>query len=156
MSKNKYHLLNLVILFTVQDYIRKSREDNGTVPPLLSKLEGSVAGYKSFHMFSIDEAKEVLRIAKKDGIKNIMEREVSFIVFAMEIMKIWIETVPKENRPHLNISDKHFKLGGKVYWQQMMALKKSDTKDYDHKTSVIDDSIEVAKAFMNFHIEEIV
>ena len=153
---NKYNLLNKITLFVCQDYIKKSRDDNGTVPPVLSRLDGSITGYKAFHMFSVLEAKEVLRIASKDEIKTIMEKEVSFIVFVMEVMKIWTQTVPKKDRPHLNISDKQFKLGGRIYWQQMMALKKVDVDKYDHKTDVIDDSIKVAREFMNFHLRETV
>ena len=152
---NKYNLLNKVVLFICQDYIVRTVKDGSEVPPLLTRLSAAITGYKQFHMFSQDEAKIVLKLAKSDEITDIMNKEVSFIVFTMELMKLWITTVPKQNRPHLNISDKHFRLGGKVFWQQMMKLKQVDTTSYKHKTEVIDDSITVANEFFNYHVKEL-
>ena len=150
---HKYETLNKIVLFISQDYIQKTVDDGALIPDIMYRLKSSIAGYKKFHMFSEQEAKDVLKLAKSEEIDGIMSKKVSFIVFAMELMKLWQKEVPKRYRPHLNISDKHFKLGGKVFWKQMMALKHSDAEDYDHKSSVIDDSISVANKFFNYHRE---
>ncbi len=144
-------LLNKIVLFICQDYIVRTQKDGGEIPPILSRLNGSITGFKQFHMFSIEEAKKVLLIAKEKDLLDIMDKEVSFLVFVMEVMKLWTQDIPKQNRPHLNISDKHFKLGGKMFWKQMMYLKKTDKENYIDKQDIIDTSIEVANEFYTYH-----
>ena len=150
MEKN-HDLLNKIVLFVAQDYIYRTKKDDNDVPPLLHKLEGSVKVFKQQNMFSIEEAEKVLKIAKSDEISSIMNREVSFIIFVYELMRLWIEYVPKKDRPILNISDKKFAMGGKVFWKQMISMKQSNIDTYSHKKSVIDDSITVAKEFFEYH-----
>lgn len=146
-----YNVLNKVVLFIAQDYIERTVADDHKVPSILIRLKGAVAGYKLFHMFSYDEAQTVIKMAKSEDIDNIMSKEVSFTIFTMELMKLWILNVPREHRPHLNISDKHFKIGGKMFWKQMIALKTEDSESYNLKTSIIDDSCSVAKEFFDYH-----
>ena len=147
-------VLNKVVLFVVQDYLQRTAEET-ELPPILYRLKASIQGYKSFHMFSIEEATQVLEISKDAKLLAIMDKEVSFLVFAMEVMKLWTEDVDKKNRPHLNISDKHFRLGGKHFWKQMMVLKKTDSEEYEEKTEVIDTSIDVAREFYKYHKEKL-
>lgn len=151
----KYTILNKVTLFICQDYIYRTKKDGKQVPLTLNKLESAISGYKVFHMFSQEEANIVLKMAKSKEIDDIMSKEVSFLIFVYELMKLWIEYVPKEHRPHLNISDKHFKLGGRVMWQQLLSLKKFDTEDYNNKQEVITDSITVANEFFDYHKEKL-
>ena len=107
--------LNKICLFVIQDYIERTRKES-EVPPVLIRLSASITGYKAFHMFTPEEATEVLKISKNKDLLAIMDKEVSFLVFAMEVMKLWIDDISKKNRPYLNISDKNFKLGGKYFW----------------------------------------
>ena len=53
----------------------------------------------------------------------------------------------------LNISDKRFKMGGKVFWKQMISLKQSDADSYNEKRNIIEDSIDVANGFFEYHKE---
>ena len=151
----KYSTLNKICLYISQDYIYRTKKDKGDVPPILHRLEWSVKVFKQQNMFSIEEADKVLKIAKSEEIDNIMNKEVSFIIFVFELMKLWTEYVPKEYRPNLNISDKHFKLGGRTLWKQMVKLKSKDVDKHSEKKEIIDDSITVANEFFNYHIKEL-
>ena len=146
--------LNKVCLFVVQDYLQRTADET-ELPVILYRLKASIQGYKSFHMFDITEAKEVLKISKDPKLLAIMDKEVSFLVFAMEVMKLWTEDIPKEQRPHLNISDKRFKLGGRNFFKQMLYLKQTDKEQYEDKKDIIDTSIDVAREFYTFHKEKV-
>ncbi len=153
---NPYTVLNKVTLFVVQDYLTNSLADGGQIPHKMKKLNGAITGYKKFHMFSAEEATIVIDVSKDPEIKEILARELSYVVFAMELMKQWIEDVPKRHRPHLNMSDKHFKLGGGHFWAEMLKLKQHNKGNYKHKMHVIDDSREIAQKFYEFHKRRLV
>lgn len=148
-----YSLLNKIVLFVSQDYINHAKQDGVDVPPDLHRLEASIKVFKRQHMFTVEEAKRVLKIAKSDEMSAIMNKEISFIIFVYELMKLWINYVPKKDRPMLNISDKRFKMGGKVFWKQMISLKQSDADSYNEKRNIIEDSIDVANGFFEYHKE---
>ena len=149
-QKLDYSTFNKVVLFIVADYIHRTKQE-AAVPPILHRLEGAIVVFKRGHQFSVPEAKQVLKIAQSDEISNIMNKEVSFMIFAFELMKLWVEYVPKEDRPLLNISDKHFKLGGRVFYRQMIKMKHSDAEKYEEKTNIINDSVQVASEFLDYH-----
>jgi len=151
----KYDLLNLVVLFLVADYIMRTKQE-ADVPPILHKLEGAISVFKRNNQFSIAEAKQVLKIAQSDEITDIMSKEVSFMIFAFELMKIWVNYVPKVDRPLLNISDKHFRLGGKIFYKQMIKMKRTDSDKHSDKTAIINDSIAVANEFFEYHVGKLV
>jgi len=146
--------LNKIVLFVVQDYLQRTAEET-ELPPILYRLKASIEGYKKFHMFSLKEATEVLKISEEDELLSIMDKEVSFLVFAMEVMKVWTEDIPKKDRPHLNIADKHFKLGGRHFFKQMLVLKKTDIEEYKDKKEIISTSIDVANEFYQYHKERL-
>ena len=152
---NKYSLLNKIVLFIAQDYIYRTKNLGMNVPPILHRLEGSIKVFKQQNMFTVEEAKEVLLIAKSDEITAIMDKEVSFIIFVYELMKLWTTTVPKKYRPCLNIGDKQFAIGGRVFFREMIRMRQNDSEKYEIKKSVIDDSISVANEFFNFHVEKL-
>jgi len=147
-------VLNKIVLFVVQDYLQRTADET-EMPPILYKLKASIAGYKQFHMFSVDEATQVLAISKDKKLLEIMDKEVSFLVFSMEVMRLWTTDVDKKYRPHLNISDKHFKLGGREFWRQLILLKQTDKESYEDKKEIIDTSIDVAHEFYTYHKEKL-
>ena len=149
-----YSLLNKIVLFLVKDYIDRAREES-TVPDILVRLSAQISGYRQFHMFSLEEANKVLEIAETKEIRDIMDEHVSYIIFALELMKLWTEAVPKKDRPHLNISDKHFKLGGKYYWLAMIKLKKNDQDKYKETDATIEISRDTAKRLLEYHLKEL-
>ena len=153
METNDYDLLNKVVLFIAQDYIVRTKNDSGAVPPVLHRLEAAITVYKRGNMFTQEEAKLILKVAQSDEISAIMDREVSFIIFTFELMKLWTTYVHKEYRPILNISDKNFRLGGRQMWRQMLYLKQRNAEEHEVKQQIIDDSIDVATEFFNYHTQ---
>lgn len=147
----EYSLLNKIVLFVAQDYIYRTKQEGNDVPPDLHRLEAAVKVFKRQHMFTIEEAERVLKIASSDEMSDIMNKQVSFIVFVYELMKLWVNYVPKKDRPLLNISDKKFKMGGRVFWRQMLSMKQLNVHTHKEKSNIIEDSISVANEFFEYH-----
>lgn len=51
----------------------------------------------------------------------------------MELTKIWIEMVPRDKRPNLNINDKKLMKGGRLLYLEMLKLKQGDKEVYEEK-----------------------
>ena len=156
----KTKTLNKIILFLVQDYIvsaqsQKTKEGKQVqTPPQLTHLRASIAGFKKFHMFTIEEAEELSLIAKEEGLLEILDQDVSYIIVTMELMKLWTQTIPKNKRPVL-ISDKHFKLGGSYFWNAMIYLKSEANDEYIEKKNTIDNSKKMANDFWEYHYNKL-
>ena len=153
--------LNKTMLFLVHDYIvsaqsQKTKEGKQVeIPPQLVRLRASIAGFKKFHMFTIEEAEELTVIAKEDELLKILDQDVSYIIVAMELMKRWSESIPKNQRPALSVSDKHFKLGASHFWQAMIYLKEHANEEYLAKKETIDNSKKMANEFWDYHYNKL-
>ena len=155
MGKQKsYHLLNKIVMFTAEAYIELSTAEGNLAPEALERLRYGIIGQRKINMFTQTEAKICLELGKDERLIKIMDNEISFIVFVYELMKIWTMTVPRDKRPILGVSDKHFKLGGSVFYKQMLVAKQKDTKEYEEKQAIINDSKRVAQEFFQFHWEQ--
>ena len=152
--------LNKIICFLVHDYIvsaqsQKNKEGKEVqIPPQLIRLRGSIAGFKKFHMFSVEEAEELSLIAKEEALLKILDQDVSYIIVAMELMKLWTQSIPRNQRPIL-ISDKHFKLGGSYFWNAMLFLKSEANDEYLAKKNTIDNSKIMANQFWEYHYNKL-
>jgi hypothetical protein len=138
-------------MFTAESYITMMYEEGSHVTPVLERLYIGLTGQKVINKFTLEEAEICLKLGEDEELKKIMDKEVAFSIFVFELMKFWTMSVPKEKRPYLGVSDKHFKIGGNAYWQQMLKLKSINGYKHKQKKEIIDDSKEVAKAFFEWH-----
>ncbi len=144
------HTFNKVILFTIQGYLEQHKEQ-AELPGLLHRLNGQIGMYKQLNLFSQEEATIVLKASSQDEITEITKKNVSFIVFVLQLIKRWVEEIPKKQRPHLNISDKKLRLGKAIFFKDMIQLKKTNGYQYKLKKEIIDTSIETADDFFNYY-----
>jgi len=150
-----HHLLNKVILFTIEKYIDQCIKEGTEPTPLHFRILGAIKGWKTFHMFSELEAAKVIGISKDPGLKKIIDIHVSYLVFALELIKQLTEQTPKQYRPMLNISPKKLVAGRALYAVSMLKLKQRDEEQYKETKDVIDDSVIAAKHFFEFHAQRI-
>ena len=153
---NPYITFNKLILFTVEAYITRSIEDGLSVDPLHLRLKSAIKGYMIMSRFSKEEAEKLFEFGKDPRLQRITEQDVSFLVFALELMKLLIEDVPRNMRPHLNISDKRLKIGRGLFVVDMLKIKKRDEKRYKEFREIIDTSVVTAKQFYAYHFEKLV
>ncbi len=153
MINNK--LLNKIVLFTTDVYIDRMKDEGASLPKILLDLKVALVSYKFTNKFTDDEATEVMGYAKEEELVDIIQTEISHLIFILTVIKLWVEIVPKKERPLLNISDKRLIKGKAEYAIHMLKLKQKDSDTYEKKKEVIDKSVETAELFMDYHIKKL-
>ena len=158
---SKYATMNKVILFTIESYIEKCKEEGTEPTEFHLKLLSSIKGWKTFHMFNVPEAKQVIKIAEEEGLQKILDTPVSFLVFSLELIKQLTEHhnkdgIPKKDRPFLNIAEKKLTGGRALYAVSMLKLKQRDEEQYRETKEIIDQSVITAKHFFDYHLQRLV
>ena len=153
-----YTLFNKLILHTASAYTEEAIKDGLTKDPLHLKLNGGLKSLQSFLRFSPSEAEYLQSFNGDQTLERIKRVEVSFIVYAMELLRLWVEHVPKEHRKHIyvGIGEKHLKKGRAHFTMQMLELKMRDANTHKEKRQIIDDSVLSAKHYFNYFEEKLV
>lgn len=141
---NPYTIFNRVALFTVQEYLNRYKE-SAMLEEVHGKLRTAIGGYLIFHKFNKDQAKQVVKVTTSDEFKKICDHQISDIVFALEFIKLWVEDIPKQHRPHLGIADHRLVMGRGTFAIAMIMMKKQDESKHAEKRQIIDDSVITAK-----------
>ncbi len=148
-------LFNKVILFTIDAYITRMRSDSLELPTLLTDLKLSIITFKPANMFTEEESKKVIAYGKDPELKEIVETEISHIIFILTVIKLWAELISKKDRPFLNISDKRLIKGKAEYAMYMLGLKQTDNDKYKGKKDIINTSVKTAERFIDYHISKL-
>ena len=130
--KPKYHTFALFVLYNVVSQLENEIEDGDTeLPTIAYRLYGQGKLWLRTHSFRDDETKLLLDMKDDDEFDTITMHEVSFLLFALELMRIYSERIKKKKMPMLNISDKKLLMGSKRYVMDMLKLKRRDKAKYD-------------------------
>ena len=156
MEKVDYSLFNKVILFTIDLYIDRIRAEGVVIPKSLERLKLVMINYKVNNKFSMKERDLVLGFAKEKELQDIVQTHISHIVFILTIVKLWVEMVPKKDRPKFNMSDKKLIKGKAEYTIEMLKLKQVNEDSYKEKKEIIQKSVETAEKFMDYHLQKLV
>ena len=148
-------MFNNMILFTCHQYIEKSQKDKLSLSPIHHQLKASISAYMMLHRFTIAEAKVVTDLGEDERLKKITAVEVSYLIYVLELIKLFVETVPKAERPHLNISDKRLMHGKAHYFSFMLEMKRRDPEQYKKTKDLVNDSVLSAKHFFGFMEEHL-
>ena len=153
----KQTTFNKLVLFTAEAYVTRSIEDGLSVDDLHLRLMRGIRRFMILGKFSPKEAKECIEFAADPRLQKIVAQDVSFLVFSLEIMKRWVETVPKAQRKHihLGISDNELKIGRGMFVIDMLKMKKRDPEKYAELKELIDISVVTAKHWFDFHKEKV-
>ena len=148
---NSYNTLNKLILTTVNRYIETSIKDGLEPHTLHHRLKFATHVFMENNPLTKEDIEVVKRISSDEDFKKIISQDVSFLVFVLELMKQWVNEIPKEYRPNLNISDKKLNVGRAMFALSMIELKQRDKDKHEELRKVIDDSVIVAKHFFGYH-----
>ncbi len=155
---NKYDLFNRVVLSSSYLWIQNHIDERagGDIPTICYKIK--TAGFNSLHInrFSQEEATLLREITHSDEFKPIKETEISLIVMPLQVMKLWVEYVPKESRPIININDKKLLRGKNEYLMYMLAVKKKNPEMYNKQKAIIDVTSTNASAWFDHMIDKLV
>lgn len=154
--KNPYIVFNKLILFTVTEYLEKAKAEGLTGEPFHNEIIGAISKYKTFAKFSVKEARIIIKMGESEAMHRIKEQQISWVVYALELLKLWVEAVPKKYRPHLNISDERLRTGRSKFVMAMIRLKSADPKEHAHKQNIMNDSTVTAKKYLMYTHEQLV
>ena len=119
---------NKVILFTVYSYLDKqlSQVDYSYQKDALREMTTKIMGFRNFHKFTLAEAKEIKTLGGTPAFEAVRKIEVDYSIYAIELLYLWVELVPRSKRPVLNISDKKIKKIRADLTMDMLRLRHSD------------------------------
>jgi len=149
---NKYDLLNRTVLAQSYVWIQNHLDERagGDLPEICYRIK--TAGFNSLHInrFSQEEATFLKDITSNEDFNNIRKIDISLIVMPLEVMKLWVESVPRKNRPVVNISDKKLLMGKNAYLIYLLSIKKKNPKIYQEQKDIIERTADNALAWFNF------
>lgn len=152
-----YTLFNRLILFTVEAYIARAIEDGTTHEDFHKKLVGGIRSFMVMGRFSKKESERLQKLGEDPIMEKIKNQEISFVVYALELMRLWVTEVPREVRKniYLGVSNKKLLLGRAYFVKTMLHLKHTDEESYKEKRQIIDESVLNAKHFFSFFEEKL-
>ena len=152
----KYHTFAMLILYNIASQLDNEIDDNASnLPPIAFKLWGNTKRWLKSHSFTEDDLQLIMELKDDEEFEEITMREVSFLLFALDLMRIYVETVPKEKRPILDISDKKLIKGSRIYAIDMIKLKHRDSEIYKDTKKLFRTTEEVAKDVYDYMFNKV-
>jgi len=153
-----YTTFNRLILFTVEAYISRALEEGLSKEPFHQKIVSGIRGYMTFGRFSKEEAELLQKLGEDPVMQRIKAQEISFVVYALVLLKLWVENVPREARKgiYLGISNKKLLMGHSAFAITMLQMKRQNEEMYKDKKQIINDSVKNASDFFSFFEEKLV
>lgn len=157
IQNNKYQLFNKVVLASIHQWVSTHQKKNdGKVPDILLKLSTKGFNMKAVTGFENDEVKKLKAVETDPEFMGIKAKEISYLIHALVVLKLWIEDIPKRERPLLNISDDKMILGKAVYFKHMLLAKQVDPELYASEKLIIDETVEAAELWYKYFKKELV
>lgn len=149
--RNDYVVFNKLILFTAEAYMENALKEGLSNDPVHHKIVSGVASYRTLCRFDKEQHNMILEFEDNPIVQKVKDAQMSHIIFALEILKQWVEQVPREQRKHiaLGVSNKKLLKGRAAFALDMLALKKEDKERYETLREIIDDSVLMGKHFFN-------
>ncbi len=153
---NKQSMFNMIVLFSVLDYIEKQVEDTETYQrDFMLRILGSLRGYRVMHKFSKEEAIYITEFGKKEEFQKVKDIEVDYAIYSISLLNRWLDVTDKKNRPHLNISPVKIRRLESNLVMDMLRLKQRNTESYVKIKEIVQDSKLTAKRFIGLLEKEL-
>jgi len=159
MTLKKSDLFTRVLLFTVVNYIRQSREDGVDTEGVPDRIAETVILYAKQNPITIEEQEMLKPIADSGALDISNKGGISFVIFVMELVKMWALEYPKEKRPLLSVGERNLKKGKGLFTNEMLAKKfskkKEEKEEYTELKKIINDSQSLAQEWYTIHRKEL-
>jgi len=149
-------IFNKVMLHTISSYLEKQVEDKETYErDFLVKILGALKAYQMLHRFDSNEAKMVAEIGEHEAMEKMKVIEIDFSIYSIELLQLFVDEIPKKQRPHLNIADKKIRALKANLIKDMLRLKFRDDESYARVKEIVDQSRLVAKRYFFYMFEQL-
>ncbi len=117
-----------------------------------------IKSYQVFGRFSADEQKILQELGEHEYMQKLKVVEISYVIYALTLLKLWVEQVPRNVRKnvYLGVSNKKLLKGRSHFAISMLKLKQTDEMKYKELRGIIDDSVLTAKKFFSYSMEHLV
>ena len=146
-EKERLYLFNRVILAHLELWVQEHIDnDDGEVPDILLQMKTKGFQMRIINGFTPKEIKILKKIESTDEFKEIKNSDIqiSYLVHSLVVLKLWIEDIPKDDRPALNIAEDRLKYGKAYYTKHMLLAKKLDHEFYEKEKIIIDNTEKAA------------
>ena len=149
MNKKQLYLFNRLILAQAYIFSKQCEADKADMPAICYRIK--TAGFNSMHINRFDDEeraciKALSELPKTEELRKIQS---SAVINILELMRLWVEDIPKEDRLNINISDSSLKIGKNHYIKHMLKLRKTDTENHATMRELMDVSSETTKKWYN-------
>ena len=157
-EQRNYSLLNRIVLaYCFQWGNQHGEKMKVPMPDIAYQIKAAGFASKAINGFSDEERERMRNIAEEPKHKELEKVEISLVIMLLQVMKLHVESVPKEFRtPKLNISDKRLIKGKANYALYMLEAKQKDKEGYDIQKEIIDATCDHAVNWYTFMYEQIV
>ncbi len=152
-----YTTFNKLILFSVEQYLSQAIEEGTSTEQLHKDIIAGIRSFMTFGRFSKEEQERLERIGEHDTIQRLKAVEVSYVIYALELLRLWVTQVPREVRRniHLGVGNKKLMMGKASFAIHLLKLKQQDMDTYKEKKKIIDESVKTARLFFHYMLEEL-
>jgi len=149
MTEKQLQLFNRLILAQAYIFSKQCEQDNSDMPPIAYRIK--TAAFNSFHInkFNDEERACIKNIAELPGMDELKQMQTSAIINILELIRIWVEEIPKEKRPNINISDNKLILGKNHYVIHMIKLRKDRPDVHSEMRELVQLSTESVEKWYN-------
>ncbi len=139
-----------ILLYTVEGYLDDISKEQTYNYEFMLRIRTAIRCYMTFHRFSPEEHKEVMRLADDPFMAKMTEVLVDRTIFGLELLYLYITRIPKHERANLNIADKKILQLKAELVKDMLKLKGRSADDYGRVKEIVDDSREYAEKYFDF------
>ena len=135
---NKYSLFNSFVSASILQWIDShTKNDDGIVPPILKEVRTKCYYHKALYPFTDEEIDIFQAIDKEPRFQELKAVEISYLIMALAVLKLWIKDIPKDKRQVMNIADRRMSIGSAHYAMHMLKAKQLAPELYASEKSII-------------------
>ena len=152
MNKKQTYLFNRFILAHLHLWVSKSTDDESITytPEFAYRLRTAGFNSKAINGFNDSEVDLIKKLGVDPDFEELKKKEISLLVMALQIAKLWTEDIPKEDRPNINISDKKMIVGKKHYVMELLKMKVKGSSIYDDQKAIVEETAVHALLWYNY------
>jgi hypothetical protein len=154
----KRYLFNAIMMAHIYKYMEIGIEDIGKsdeIPNIVYRIKQQAYNHTVINRLNSKDAKYIDSLTD-DKLREVMSQELSFIMFALHLTKIYTEKTPEEYKRVWNINEKDLRSGTSLWVVPMIQLKKKDEKLYNQYKELIEKSKKIAEFFYDFMYNKLI
>ena len=132
-----------LILFTAQAYMETEIKDGMTDDTIHKRIVAGIEAWKRMRRFSNEELLLIQQLNKQEIIKDLTHREISFIVYALELLK----HARNDHNYIIGVGSRILKRGSATFILGLVKTKAADLDRYNKIKDVITTTEETARDF---------